>query len=815
MITGKVFDAVTMEPIAFVDVYFMNTYIGSKTDLEGAYEFTTDKPNDSLTARFMGYISSTKPIKKGESQVIDFQLVPSPITLNEVVILPGENPAVTILKKVWKNKKKYNIDRLDAYQYESYSKTQVYLRRLFNPGKKIDTTSDKIINKFTIPTDDLNYPALPVYMSEVASDVYEIKNPLREKVVIKAVKTNSLAAIETDMVTQLIQKSVKYNFNNNFVKILDKDFVSPISTAGLFYYKYYLTDSLFIDGKRCYEIKVKARRKEDLTFNGTIWINDTTFALKRISVEVDKEANLNFVKRIKIQQSLEPVDSGAWIPVKTRIVADAVNIFINAYIVNSKIVINKPRGLSFYDKELEVADSAYNSKQEFWDKIRPEKLEKTDISTSSKIDSLKKRLKIRVLAKLTSASVKGFYNLGKFELGPFVLFYGNNNVEGSRFRLGFKTNSDFSKNWILKGYLAYGTKDNKFKYSGQVERFLSRKSWTKVGVVYTQDVDRMGSSDDFFNYSTFLSFTSSFGGSDKISSTKVGRLWIESDLFRGFTQKILFTNKYISPLSPDYFFEYYTDKNKTRTSSEINLSEITFSSIYQPKATFIIDKNERFQVALKQSPVFSFNYTVGLKGVLNSDFYYHKASVDFRHRLPIGGIGIFIYSFRLAKAFTPLPYPLLNMYAGNETIIRSDRTYNLMNYGEFIADQSLEFFCSFRLDGLILDKIPLIKKLGLRTVATAHIAYGSFDEKKNGTYNAVTNPEGILPEFDIYGNKLTGFNTLSYKKPYVEVSYGIENIFKIFRVDFIHRLSYLDNINPINLKKVSAFGIKIGGTFRF
>ena len=812
-IKGRITDATTLEPVSFANIYFEGISTGTISDFDGYYEINSDKINDSISVSFVGYQTVKKAVEKGKVQTINFQLQPSSISLSEVIVVPGENPAVKILKKVWENKDLCNIDRLETYEFESYTKTQVYLRKLFNRKSGKDTSATGLFNTLSLIAEDGTMPALPVYMSETFSNVFYVKFPEREKVVVKATNTNSLADMETGMLTQLIQKSTKYNFNNNFVKILDKNFISPVSTVGLLYYKYYLMDSLYIDNRYCYEIMIIPKRKQDLVFSGTMWINDTTFALKRISVETDKSANLNFVDRIKIQQDYEAEASGAWFPQRTRILADAINIFISAYVINKQFISGNARSLSFYDTELFINDTADDVSEEKWVEIRPRELENTDVETVTKIDTLKDIGRVKILTALVNMSIKGFVNLGKIELGPYLLVYKYNEIEGNRFRMGFRTNNGFSERVMTKGFLAYGTNDRKFKFNIQQEIFLSRKYWTKAGVQYSEDVENLGAFDEFYSNSAFLAFASSFGGSDKMNSIKVGRIWFETDLFRGFNQKVVLKNKFYSPLSPDYFFEYYSNGAKTETRSNITVSELTFTSHYQPKATFIVDKNERFPVALKKSPAFTFNYTIGIKDFLNSDFQYHKASLVIKQVMHLGGLGVFSYETNLSKCFTPLPYPLLTLFPANESFFRSDRTFNLMKYGEFIADESIELFCTYRQDGFILDKLPLIKKLQLRSVATAALAYGTFDEKRNGTYNPATNPQGILPEYDTNGNKLTGFKMLDPNKPYIELSYGIENIFKIFRVDAIHRLSYLNEDE--NGEKPTKFGIKISAVFRF
>jgi len=812
-ISGRVTDATSFEPVGFANVYLKNSTIGTTTDFDGYYKLSTAEIFDTLCVSFVGYEFSEKPLQPGIEQVINFQLSPSMYRLSEVVIVPGENPAIAFMKKVFANKQMYNIENLQSYQYTNYTKSQVYLRQLINRSSGKDTTSPGIFNNYSIVADENSMPAIPAYMSETFSDVYYLKFPEREKTVVTAVNTQSLADIETALLTQLTQKSTKYNFHNNHVKILDKSFISPLSSSGLFYYKYFFTDSLYIDNIWCYELLVKPKRNEDLVFSGRIWIADSTYALKRISVETMKEANLNFVQRIKIQQDYQAHESGVWYPKNTRILADAMNIFISAFIVNEQFQANTNYKLSFYDTELLVADTAYDVNPQLWQHLRPVELNETDLQTLAYIDSLKQLGRIRFLTALVNMSVKGYVNLGKIELGPYLLIYQHNDVEGHRFRMGYRTNSALSTKWSSKGFLAYGTKDEAFKYNVQLERFLSRRTWTKVGIHYSEDTENLGAIDEFTSGSSFLSFTTSFGGADKLNSIKTGRLWIETDLFRGFTQKIVFKNKWLSPLSPDYFFAYYTDADRTKITSDITISEITFTSIYQPRATFIIDKNERFAVSIKKAPVFTLNYTFGIKDVLGGDFDYHKASIRIKHNFHLGGLGTVLYDAQVSKCFSPLPYPLLTMFPANESFFRFDRTYNLMQYGEFIADQSAELFVTYRQEGFLLDKIPLLKKLRLRSVATAAIAWGSFNEKRNGFYDPDTNPQGLLPLNDYNGNALTSFKTLDPNKPYIELSYGIENIFSVFRVDAIHRLSYLQADNAGN--KPSKFGIKIGAAFRF
>lgn len=806
VIQGRVLDAATLEPIAFASVYIHSTTVGTTTNFEGYYSLTLSNWYDSLHVSTIGYQTAVKPLSQKETQTLNFSLAPTTISLQEVVIRPGENPAHTLLKKVWQHLPENNIDNVDQYSVESYTKAQVYLRSFTDLSQS--KRSSKIYDNYSITIEDGAEPVVPVFMSETLTSNYFSNSPKREKVVLKSAQTNSLADVDGEMLTQLIQKHNQINFNNNNVRILDRNFVSPISTAGLFYYKYYLIDSLYIDDYYCYEVHVVPKRTEDLTFSGTFWINDSTFALKRITVEVGKNANLNFVDRIKIQQDLKPTTSGCWVSEKTRLMADAVNIFANLYTTQEEFAKTN-YSASFYLEEPEYI----RPKSDEVVALQPQKWDALDRETMELIDSLKQVRSVKFLTSLVNMSIKGYWNFGKVELGPYLLLYNNNPVEGHRFRLGFRTNSEWSQQWIAKGYLAYGTRDERWKYNAQLERFLSRKTWTKVGVQYSEDLEKLGAMDEFYNPSSFLSFASSFGGTNQMHQVKIGRVWLESELFKGFTQKVVLLNKSYQPASSDYHFGYFTDAEKTQIASSMTISEINFTSIYQPGVTMIVDKNERFPVSFNKKPTFTLGYSLGVDEVLGSDFSYHKASLGIKQDVLLGSVGRINYNLNLKKVFTPLPYPLLTIFHANESFFRTSRTFNLMRYGEFVADESAELFLTFRQDGFILDKIPLIKKLRWRTVSTASIAYGSFNHSKNGFYDAVVNPNGLLPQKLLSGENLSTFNTLSTNKPYVEVSYGIENIFQFFRVEAIHRLTYLKD--EFQNEKPTAWAIKFSADFRF
>jgi hypothetical protein len=798
IVKGTITDAQTLEPLAFANVVFKGATYGAVSEFDGSYTLTGKTKSDSIIVVLIGYESKRIRILPDTLQVIDIQLHPSVFTLKEVTVTPGENPAHILLRKVWKNNANNNIEKLSSYQYENYSRSTVFLRKFsYKPDEERNIKPfSKEFDEFAVKTGDEAIPALPSYITECLSDKYYLKSPKREYIQIKAVHSDGVAFENTSMVAQLVSKQENFYFLDNYVPIIDKSFISPLSRFGLLYYKYYIVDSMVLDNKYfCYEVRVIPKHEEDPVFQGTIWIHDTTYALKRISVEIGKKAELNFIQRIKIQQDYEPVDSGAWFPVETRFMADAANVFVNNYSKKSKIVVNQPLNPGFYNSEFKMNYDAQDIGPEFWKSNRVNSLERIDSLAFQRIDSLRSIPKIKVTAKLIEASIKGYYNFGWFEAGPYLMLYNHNAVEGNRFRLGGRTNINFSKKWILEGYLAYGTRDIRFKGSAQAEYFVSKKYWSKTGIQYRDDIENIGALDEFYSQNSFLTFATTFGGSDKMARSKVYRAWFESDLFKGMQGKLVFTYKTFDPVSPGFNFTWITDPVLMTLDSCYRTSELGLILRYQPRAAYVLDGIRRFPVNFNKYPVLSLEYFVGFKDLLNGDFSFHRFVADVFQNFNAGGLGTFIYDIRFTKVFDPLPYPLLITLAGNQSIFRTNRTYNLMDYGEFITDEALEIFLSYHMDGFILSRVPLIKKLQWRTVFSVHSAFGTFDKKSNALFN----PETSLDDF----------YTLSYDKPYAELSYGIENIFKFFRVDLVHRLTYLDHPDA------RRFAVKISGVFRF
>jgi hypothetical protein len=310
-IAGRVTDAQTGDAVPFAAVAIKGKNAGVNTDFEGYYTLKTTQIGDSLLVISMGYRPRVKAIQKAQTtQTLDFQLEPAETKLQEVKIYAGENPANDILRKVVKMKRLHNPIRLDSYEYESYNKIEIDVDNISGRLKKSKAMRQiaGAVQQFDKIAGEDGRPVIPIYLSESLSNYYFLENPRKKKEHILKTKVSGIAVTDGSLMSQLIGSSFQqYNFYQNWLNVIEKDFHSPIADGWKATYEYFLIDTVFVAGYWCYHIDYQPKRPQDLAFNGTIWVDTLTHALVQVDATVDKRANLNFIERIKIQQEYDQV----------------------------------------------------------------------------------------------------------------------------------------------------------------------------------------------------------------------------------------------------------------------------------------------------------------------------------------------------------------------------------------------------------------------------------------------------------------------------------------------------------------------------
>ncbi|GAB3569054.1 DUF5686 and carboxypeptidase-like regulatory domain-containing protein [Spirosoma luteolum] len=814
-ISGRVVDAATGEGIPFASIALKGKTSGTTSDVDGRYSLRVPQLTDSLLVLSLGYRTQAFPLVAVAQQTIEARLVSAATRLQEVrVYAKGGDPAYRILRETVRRRDQYNPARLAAYQYDSYTKIEGYINN-FSQKRKHNRRPGpvgRLLGKLPAITDENGQPAVPVFISETFSNVFARTSPEKTKENVQKSHVTGVGVSDGGLIAQLTGASFQqYNFYRNSLYVLRKDIPSPVGSQWETIYTFRLKDTVQVGSVACYEIEFSPKRAADLAFSGTVWVDTTQLALTQIDARVDKRANINFVDELHIEQNWESTASGARFPTLTQVTIDtdepaprAPGALIRFYATASNLVETQPKDIGFYDPAIELADDYRQADPAFWQQVRPQSLRPEEFKAMQVVDSVRNVPIVKAAGEIIKLGVLGYKPIDRLhiDLGPVLYSYAYNNVEGNRFRLGLRTNTGFSRKWLLSGYVAYGTLDKQLKYSGNIEYIVSRKPWTVVGVQRTYDLERIGvSADNIGNNSLFAAY-SRFGTIRRPYFQEDNTLYARRELGSGFTQTLAVRNRTFEPLFPFAFLPQVRDNDQSiRTSYRV--TELISETRFAPDEIMLQNDNVRVSAGATRKPIFTLRYTLGLRNVMGSDFTYHRLAFSMKHSARLGVLGRSYYTLSGGLIPSAVPYPLLYTPLGNESSFYVGNAYNLMNYFEFVADRwaSVQFEHNF--GGLLFNRLPVLRQLKWRELITAKVLVGGVSARNLND----------IQKTDAQGNAVEGFSSLG-STPYVEVGYGIDNIFKVLRVDAIHRLTYRDNLTRTGIP-VTPFAIKFSGWLAF
>jgi Family of unknown function (DUF5686)/CarboxypepD_reg-like domain len=793
IVSGKVTDAASGDPIPFVNVVFKGTSIGMTTDFDGKFRIKALAltPSDSIVATYIGYKAKAKKIKRGVQQVINIQLEEDVTKLQEIVIKSGENPAFPILRKVIDNKNRNDKRNLTAYEYDAYTKMEIDADNISAKlrEKKVMKKIAQVLDSLDRMAGEDGKPILPLFMSESVSKIYFRESPVLKKEHILKTKVNGVGFDNGTMITQLVGSSLQdYNFYLNWINFGKKSFASPIADGWRLYYDYELLDSAYLGEHFCYRLDFFPKSEQALAFTGTMWITKSDYSIKQIDATMGSTANINFIEKIKIQHEYEKINNEAWMVTKSRVLIDVGELTSNSagllakfYVSSKNFVFNQPKPVAFYENPILLAeDATLEEDDKTWDTLRHEPLSTTEKNVYHMIDTISNIPIVRSYVDIIRVIINGYYRVGKISLGPYLGVIAWNNHEGFRLQAGFKTNIKFSRKWVLGAQLAYGFHDQQVKYQAFVRRILDRKRWTMFTLRARYDLNRLGLDEDYVSEFPLFLYASRWGRYDKSFYYHEYRATFERELFKGFTQRVAVRQ---FDFTPSYPFEFYTnpqDGIASPISTNFKTTEVFLETRYARDQIFLQNDNDRIGLESKRWPVFTFRYTHGFNSSLG-DFEYDKVRLNINKRVKMGPLGNGYINLTGEKIYGTLPYPLLNVPLGNQSPIYAPINFNMLRFGELASDQcaSLQYRQNF--EGLFLNRIPLIQKLKWRLLATANVLVGSLSQ---ANFGVVKQPPPVARRYEVI--------SLDPARPYMEVGYGVENIFRFLRIDFIHRLNYLE-----------------------
>jgi len=802
-VSGIVMDK-SKNPVPFANVAFKDSNEGVVSNEDGRFYLESARDYKTLVVTSIGF--SDKEITLEKSVNYNFIVQLNEIeNLKEVVIYSGKtskknNPALDILRKIWERKRRNGLHLFGQYQMEKYEKVEfdmntidsAFMKNKLFKGmefifKQVDTS--KITGK----------TYLPIFINEALSDVYGDNKLKKTKEILKANKNSGFGSNQ-QIVSFIKDLYSEYDIYDNHLTFFDKSFTSPLSKTGIDTYNYVLRDSAFIGKKWCYNIIFYPRRKNELTFKGDFWVNDTTFAIKNINMAATKSANINWVKDIYIEQEFDVLNDSVFLLTKDYMMSDfALNKKEKSKGVYGKRTtfyqnhqFNKEKPTSFYKEEVNYSDDeAYKKSDEYWHENRFENLSKDELGVYKMLDTLQTVKKFKQLYNLVSILGSGYAQFGHFDYGPIFSSFGINEVEGFRLRAGGRTYFGPNDAWRLQGYTAYGFGDDKFKYGLSGKWMIDKVNRIILSGGNRRDVEQIGASLTTTNDVLGRSFASSAlfttGSNGKLTNINLSNIAFEIEPVKNLTFQTGISYRTLISASPSFSLDYYVDAANTVTKSDVKQSEVNLQVEYTPNKKTIGFGVER---DLVDSPYTRFfvNYSHGFKGLLNSDFKYEKLQLYYKQPIIVGPLGRTNIIVELGKTFGTIPLGLMSVIPGNQTYFTIDNTFSNLNFYEFITDQYATLQWNHNFQGRIFSRIPFMRKLNWREIIEIKGVYGTISDA-----NRAINASGILYK--------------APEKPYWEYSAGIGNIFKVFRVDFSWRGNYR------NLPETNNFSIK--GSFGF
>lgn len=789
------------KPLPFVNVVFTNSTIGTITNENGNFYLECKKEIYEVEFSFIGFEKKKIQVKNRDLN-LRIVLKEQSNQLREVVLYTGKmakkgNPAIAILEKLWSKRRDNGLYLFDQYEYDKYEKIEFDLNNIDSAmiKSKLFKGLEVVFNH--IDTSNITGKTyLPIFINEAIYKTYGSNLHHKKRTDLIANKTSGFN--ENQHIISLVKDLyADYNIYENYIKLFDKSFVSPVSKAGINSYNYVLRDSGFVENKWCYNIVYYPRRSGELTFKGDFWVNDSTFAVKKINMQVSRSANINWVKDLYIEQVFEVLNDSVFLLSRDYLMSDfsfrkkeqTKGVYGKRTTSYKNYEFYQPKKEEFYTIESDKYNpNIYNQPNEYWAENRHEKLNKNEEGIYQMLDTLQTIPKFKRMYDLVTILASGYVEIGNIDYGPIFSTFGYNDIEGQRFRIGGRTYFGSNDLWRIQAYLAYGEKDHKFKYgvSGKwmidkQNRFIvlagNRRDVEQIGVSLTTTNDILGRS--FASSSFFAS-----GDNGKLTKVNLSSIGVQYEPSKNLELKAEATYKTLVSASQTFNLDYFDENNQIKSALE--QTELGFSVRYTPGRKTIGYGVERSEVNDNYSTLF-LNVGFGLKNELGSDFEYQKLQLFYRKPWQLGGFGRFNSTFEVGKTFGKVPLGLLNVVPGNQSYFTIENAFATMNYYEFVTDTYVLWQLEHNFNGRIFSRIPYLKKLNLREIVGVKGVWGEISDS-----NIAINASNII-----------------YKAPqdiYWEYNAGIGNIFKVFRLDFSWRGSYLDLPDANKFVIRGAFG---------
>jgi putative outer membrane protein len=799
-ITGVVTDALTGDTIAYPSASYKGHHMAVSGDAQGRFSIERHE-GWVLTISAVGYQSKEFTVKANSPLTVAVKLKPDTRTLKEVVVKTKrnrysrkDNPAVELMKRVIAAKKKTDLSNHDFYQYNKYQKITLAV----NDIQKADIDSGFFAKKQWLTdqmeTSPYNHKLiLPISVDETVTQHIYRKNPKSEKDIVLGQQSTGLNQLfETGDILNNVLKDVftDVDLYDNQVRLLQYPFTSPIGKDAIAFYRYYIEDTVYVDHDLCYHLQFLPNNQQDFGFRGELYIlADSTLHLKRAELSIPKRSDVNFVENLSITQEYTQLPNGEWaLSVDDMVVELKVTNFM------SKALVVRTTRLSDYafdelPKQLFKGKAATRREanammrdDSFWNQYRTVELTKSESEMDAFIRRVQQLKGFKYIIFGAKAFIENFVETGnlnhpsKVDIGPVNTMFTSNFIDGFRTRISAQTTANLNKHWFFAGYYAHGWRSHKNYYNAEVTYSFNKKDYLprefpKRTLTFSSTYDIMSPSDKFM-------------GTDK-DNVFTAFKWSKVDKMMFYNrQKITF--EWESEWGLRTIVGLKTEANEAAGTlyfpvGTLRTTEWSLNFQLAPGRTYVNTKQRRYPINM-DAPVFSLGHTMGMK-FLGGDYRYNFTEAGIYKRFWMNSWGKIDAHVKAGAQWNKVPFPLLIMPAANLSYIRQDETFNMINNMEFLNDRYASLDVAWDLNGKILNRIPLLKKLKWREYIGVKTLWGKLTDRNNPTLLANAG-DPMLWAFPM------GSYVMDAKRPYVELIAGVHNIFKILHVEFVHRCNY-------------------------
>lgn len=827
-VTGVVTNAISGEPVPFANVFYEGDKRTVQADEEGKFSIPFKK--GKLYVSSIGFDSKSYRVDK--AQRLEARLMPNVKSFAEATVTGHKkkysrknNPAVELMRKVIAAKKKSDLRQHDYYSIDKYSKLTFAFNevtdKVFEEGK---FKNMPFLKEHVETCNETGKLILPISVDETVScDIFR-KNPRTEKTIVLGQRTNGINDLFNtgDILNTMLKDCfTDVDIYEDEVRLLQYPFISPVSSrSGISFYRYFIEDTLMVADERCIELTFAPNNPQDFGFTGTIYVlADSTYRIKKVDMGIPGRSDVNFVESMRIIQEFTQLPTGEQVLVSDDMLVQLkIAKFLQKFQVRrtthySNFAFDPIPDRSFRFKGNQLVDAnAQMRDEEFWEQHRSENLSKSETRMDAFIRNLQNIKGFKPILFVAKAFIENYVETSvdpkkpsKVDIGPVNTMISQNFVDGLRLRASAQTTANLNPHLFLRGYVAYGFKDNRWKGLGEVTYSFNKKAYLPRefpvnNLTFTYNKDVMSPIDRFLptdKDNVFVSFK--WTKVDHMMYYETFRLLWDREWANGLRLKMQARRECDEPTAA-LFYQPLDGKGMPSKDASVwkknfSTTDFTVGFSYQPGVTWINTKQRRI-AANNDAPILSLSHTAGAKGVLGSDYSYNLTEAGIYKRFWMASWGKIDMDLKGGVQWNQVPFPLLIMPAANLSYIKEDNMFSLIDNMEFLNDRYASLMVSWDMNGKIFNRIPLLKKLKWREFIGCNVLWGTLSSKNNPFLEKNAGNAGLYyfpGHFNADGSFSYLSSVMDKKKPYVEVIAGVHNIFKLLHVEYVRRLTYIDN----------------------